>query len=66
MCHINAECLAALIDRRKVLGNVIPAFMRDIQVDTVETPFLHLIVNRPCNNVPTRKLCPGVVGIHKG
>ena len=66
MRHIDAQGLAALIDRRKVLGNMIPAFVGDIQVDTVEAPFLHFIVNRPCNNIPTRKLCPGIVGAHKG
>ncbi|EXI69489.1 MAG: hypothetical protein AW07_04232 [Candidatus Accumulibacter sp. SK-11] len=62
---VDAEIAAARENVRKVLGEKRRRLVRDVEIDAVESPFLHLEVDRPCHNVARCQFAAGVVPRHE-
>ena len=48
---VDAEFQAAGVDIREVFANECLTLVRNIQMDAIQTPFLHLEVNRPGDDI---------------
>src|SRR4030095_1868769 len=62
---IQAELHAVYVDIRKMSLDEIGPPVRDIQADAIQALFFHLEIDRPCDDIARRQLCPGIVLGHE-